>query len=243
VKNLAVLVLVFAPLTAVADVADNDDLATIRSQVGWGASINPDRVGITGEGGYNGGAGRATANATLEATLFSRASVFANVDYGGIIDHARPALGAAFQIIDPRHGNYGLRASFAYKPEGFTEPEGELEGALVGSRRIGADAIRAMVAYGQDPDFNESDVELGTSYLHRASGHLVVGGTVRFRKALKLKMGVVEPDWDFIAGAVGGVWFARHTRAELLVGAYAVAYPGRSTGTGAIGLVSIGTEL
>src|SRR5439155_18098362 len=118
---LVVAIVMAAAVTARADtLADSDELATTRSHIGWGTSINPDRVGIWSEGGWNGGDHRAEANATVEATVFARTSVFATAQYGGVYTNARPTLGAAFQLIDPRTSRNGARISIAYKPEGLT---------------------------------------------------------------------------------------------------------------------------
>jgi hypothetical protein len=253
-KKLAVLLtLIIAPLTAAADETltpgtgvvptpiIGDDLAALRSQIGWGASINPDRVSFNSEGGYNGGAGRATVSASVEARVIARASVFANVQFGGIYDHGKPAVGAAYQIIDPRKSDYGLRVSGAYKPEGFSEPEGEIEAVVVASRKLGANVVRAMAAYGQDPEGAESDFEVGASYNHRVADRLVVGATTRWRRAIRIKPGKMEPNWDLISGAVGGFVLPHRTRVELLAGVSTVSYA--TTTTGFLGLVSFGTEL
>jgi hypothetical protein len=215
-----------------------EDLSAVRSQIGWGASINPDRVRISSEGGWNGGDQRVVVSAVVEATVFPRASVLVNATYGGLTDHTRPAMGVAYQLLDPRTSMTGARISMSYKPEGFSEPEGELESVLVLSRRIGGDALRAMVAYGQDPERRESDVEGGASYLHRIGSDFLVGGTMRYRRGLVLRAG--EPLWDLIGGVVGGMAFGR-SRIELLIGDDTIKYS--SVRSGIVGLVSIGTEL
>jgi hypothetical protein len=247
--KLLSVAIVLVPSISAADRPLDDpskDLTTVRSQVGWGATVNPDRIGVTTEGGWNGAERRAVVAATLEATplpaLVPGASIFASTTYGGVNDHARPAIGAAYQLIDPRTGNYSARISLAYKPEGFNEPEGEIESVLVGSRQFGADALRGMVAYGQDADHREADAELGASYVHRASEHFVVGGTARYRRGLKSKPGANEPLWDAVAGAIaGGVW--GRTRVELLVGDDTVSFTAGTAQSGILGLLSIGSEM
>jgi hypothetical protein len=242
-KNLAVTLALVAPLGfAGRAAADNDDLATLRSSIGWGVSINPDRVGINMEGGWDGGAGKVTADATVEARLFARLSVFAVANFGGVYQNPRPALGAAYQIIDPRTGPYGLRVSAAYKPEGFTEPEGELEAVVVGTRRFGRHTARLMLAYGQDPEGAESDAEIGGSYLHRLNDDFVAGAAFRYRHSIWVNPTKMEPRWDLVAGGVVGLVLPHRSRVELLVGADSIAYTGPAS-TGVIGLVSVGTEL
>lgn len=226
-------IIVVAPGAALADPLDS-----LRSQVGWGATVNPDRATLTSEGGWNGGAHRAELRAAAEVTLVPRGSVFVSATYGGLDTHARPAIGAAYQLLDPRTGVVGARLSLAYKTEGFTEPGGELESVLVLSRRFGADALRGMIAYGRDPEGNEADGELGVSYIHAAAAGIVVGGTARYRRGLALRAG--EPRWDAIGGGIAGLALGR-SRVEVLVGGESVAYA--AVQTGVVGLISVGTEL
>jgi hypothetical protein len=234
--------LLVAPATARAEnLAETDALTTVRSQVGWGASVNPDRASIWGEGGWNGGVRRAEVDATVEATIFARTSVFATAQFGGVYANARPAIGAAYQLIDPRTSVNGARLSLTYKPDGLSEPEGELESVLVLSRRFHGDALRARLAYGQDPEGRESDAEAGGSYLHRLTADFVIGTTARYRHAIKTKT-TAEPRWDFIGGAVAGFVRGR-SRIEVLLGVDSIAYTSNLTQTGAIGLVSVGTEI
>ncbi len=225
--------LALLPTSAIAD----PDIA-LRSQIGWGASINPDRVGFTSEGGWNGGDRRGVVSAAVEATVVLRLSLLVDATYGGDTDHGRPAMGVAYQLIDPRHGDYGARLSLSYKPEGFTEPDGEIESVLVGSRQILGGVARAMLAYGQDVDRKESDAEAGVSLVERVAPNVVVGGTFRYRRGLMVKAG--EPSWDLIGGAITGLAFGR-SRLELLVGADGIRYT--TDQWGIVGLLSIGTEL
>ena len=237
-KCVAVGAILLAPLVARAD--QREELATTRSAIGWGQSVNPDRVCMWSEGGWDGAAHRAEVDATVEATVFDRASVFATAQLGGVSTTARPAIGAAYQLVDPRTGTTGARVSVAYKPEGFTEPEGELESVLVLSQRFGGDVVRARLAYGQDPEGRESDAELGGSYLNRV-GNVELGVTSRYRHAIKVKT-LAEPRWDLISGVVGAYLRGR-SRIELLVGVDALAYGTDPAQTGVVGLVSVGTEL
>ncbi len=234
--------LVVGPVAARAErLDDTDDLATIRSQVGWGQSINPDRVGIWTEGGWNGGDHRAEVDATVEATVLPRTSVFTTAQFGGVNTNARPAIGAAVQLIDPRTGVNGARLSVAYKPEGFTEPEGEIESVLVLSRRFSRDAVRAMLAYGQDPEGRESDAEAGGSYAHPLGAGFQIGATSRYRHAIKVKT-TAEPRWELVVGGVAGYVRGR-SRVELLLGVGSIAYTPDPAQTGVVGLVSVGTEI
>src|SRR2546427_10923551 len=97
---------------------------------------------------------------------------------------ARASSRRTYQLLDPHRHAIGVRLSGAYKPEGFSEPEGELEGVLAASRLIGGDVARTFVAYGSDSDGRQADTELGAGYLRRLAEHWVVGGTLRYRYAL-----------------------------------------------------------
>jgi hypothetical protein len=214
--------------------------AAIRSQVGWGTTVTPDRVGVSTEGGWNGASGRAEIGATVEATLVPRASLFATAQVGHD-PTARPTVGAAYQLIEPGRGATAARVTVAYKPEGFTEPEGEIEGVVLVAGRIGGGALRGRLAYGQDPEGRESDAEVGGSYLHAVGGGVLIGVSARYRGAIKVKTSA-EPRWDLVSGGI--VSYGRdRARVELLVGGDAVAYPGAAVQRGVIGLVSVGAEL
>jgi hypothetical protein len=235
------VMLVVASIGSSAAFADPapENVAALRSSVGWGQTLAPDRVSLATEAGYDGARQLADATAHVEVTLIPRLSIFAAVTYGEeTAGTSRPALGAAFQITDPRTTWVGARISTAYKPEGFSEPEGEIETILVLSHLINTDVARTFVAYGRDPDGHESDVELGLGYLHPLTDTWLVGLTSRGRYAIQLKD--VGPRWDLIAGAVGDLTMDRW-RFEVLVGGGAVDTSGVKAGV--IGLGSVGIDL
>ena len=192
------------PSLAAADqtVGDAEDNASLHSSVGWGQTVVPERISLTTEAGYDGAQQRTDATALVEAAIISRLGVFAAVTYGEETTGAsRPAIGAAYQFTDPRTAAVGTRLSVAYKPEGFSEPEGEIETIGMFSHFVGRDLSRAFVAYGRDPDGHESDVEVGAGYLHPMADLFVVGVTTRYRYAIAFKG--TGPRWDFIGGVVG----------------------------------------
>jgi hypothetical protein len=237
-RTSVVVVLVSVGSSAFADPGP-EDVVALHSSVGWGQTVAPDRVSLATEAGYDGARQLADATAHVEVTLIPRLSVFAAVTYGEeSAGTSRPALGAAFQITDPRTTWLGARISTAYKPEGFSEPEGEIETILVLSHLVNTDVARTFVAYGRDPDGHESDVELGLGYLHPLTDNWLVGLTGRGRYAIQLKD--VGPRWDLIAGAVGDFTMNRW-RFEALVGGGAVDTTGVKGGL--IGLGSVGIDL
>lgn len=215
------------------------DETALHSTIGWGNTVEPAVVAVSTQGGYDGAQQRALATGLVEVALYSRLSAFAAVTYGEEAGGAtRPALGLAVQLVDPRRAPVGLRLSGAYKPEGFSEPEGELETVLTAAHLFERDVARVFVAYGRDPDGHESDVEVGAGYLRRVTASLVVGATARYRYAIARRDPATR--WDVIGGAVGDVELDRW-RVELLLGGGAVGAD--RTSFGPLGLVSVGFDL
>ncbi len=225
---------------AIATASARADETALYSTVGWGNTVQPERVALSTQAGYDGALKRAQATALVEVTLYEGLSTFAAVTYGQeTAGTTRPAIGLAYQITDPHTAPVALRISGAYKPEGFSEPEGELETVLVAAHLFDRNVARVFVAYGRDPEGRESDVEVGAGYLQRVGDNLVVGASTRYRYALALK-DPTGPRWDAIGGAVGDVELA-HWRIELLLGAGAVGTA--KTAIGPMGLLSVGFDL
>jgi len=237
IARAALALTVLATTPALADFTTDD--AALHSTVGWGNTIEPDRVSLATQGGYDGAKQRAQGTAVVEAAVYGHLSAFAAATYGEEATGAsRPAIGLAYQFLDPRTAPVGVRLSGAYKPEGFSEPEGEFETVLVAAHLFDRNVARTFVAYGRDPEGRESDFEVGAGYLHRVAENLVVGATTRYRYALALK--TPGPRWDLIGGAVGDLAIDRW-RVELLLGGGAVGTA--SPTTGLLGLVSVGVDL
>ena len=227
---------------AIADPADGTlappDLRLERSQLGWAPTVAPDHVSFATDSGWDGAAGHFVIDASLEASLLRRMSVFVGVSYGDVQAKARPSIGVAYQLIDPRTSRNGARISVAYKPEGFDEPEGELESVLVLSRRFDGRVLRALVAYGRDPEGRESDAELGASYVQRATSRWFFGASVRGRYGIAVRPG--EPAWDLVAGGMAGFDLGR-SRIEVLGGSDTLAAP--TARTGPLALIGIESDL
>jgi len=251
-RSVFVITMIVGPTLAVADPNDAPpngasadsshlDLA-LRSQIGFGASIQPNVVSISSDGGYDGAAGKATGDIGVEAKIWRGFSIRASAELGGLTkDNGRPAIGGAYQFLDPYKDPVGLRVSVTYKPEGFTEPEGEIESVAVVSKLIGKDSFRGFAAFGGDPDFNESDGELGASYLHAFGDSIVAGAAGRVRDALKVKAGSGEPNWDITAGAIAAILIQKGARIEAFVGDETINIT--STKSGILGLLGVGLDL
>ena len=94
-------------------------------------------------------------------------------EYSNVRKEARPTIGGRVQLLrQERHGVDGSLSVF-YRPEGFTEPEGEIETFVSLGRRFDRISVLGNLVYGQDPEGNERDGELRFASLY-ARGPLVV---------------------------------------------------------------------
>jgi hypothetical protein len=230
---------ILVALLAIAATARADE-PVVRSRLPVGGAVVPDRVAVTISAGWSGAGSRLLGGAILEAALASRISVIAGAELAQSGTHARPTAGVAFQLADPRVAPVGARVSIVYKPEGLTEPEGEVEGAVVLSRRLAGGLASLAVTYGQDPEGRERDGELAGSFLAPVGPRFAVGATGRGRHAIGTP-GPGEPTWDTLGGAVGVVAVGRY-RGELILGAEAVN-AGAGADAGVLGLVGFGADL
>jgi hypothetical protein len=235
--KLVVVAAVMSPSLAAAD--DASEYLALRSQIGFGASLSPKLVSLSTEAGYDGAAKQGAANFAAEAHIYKGFSLRATAELGGLNDTSRPAIGGAYQFFDPRTDPVGLRVSVTYKPEGFSEPEGEIEDVAVITRLIGNDSLRGFVAWGNDADFQEEDAEIGGSYLHSFRRDLVAGVTGRYRRGFGTHK-AAEPDWDTTAGAVVS-YMLTPVRLEVFVGDETISRAG--THSGLLGLFGLGVDL
>jgi len=215
------------------------DYLTLRSEIGFGVSLAPHLVSLTTEAGYDGAAKQGAATFAAEGRIWRGFSLRASAELGGLNDNARPAIGGAYQLLDPRTDPVGLRVSVTYKPEGFTEGEGEIEDVAVVTRLIGNDSLRGFVAWGNDPEFAEEDGEIGGSYLHAFRSDFVAGVSARYRRGFGAHK-ATEPNWDTTAGLVAAYTF-HPVRLEVFVGDETISRDG--THSGLLGLFGLGVEL
>jgi len=117
---------------------------------------------------------------------------------------ARPTVGGRVQILrQERHGLDGSLGVF-YRPEGFTEPEGEIESFVSLGRRFERVSVMGNLVYGQDPEGNERDGEVRFASLYGV-GRWSVGLDSRLRFAIgtqKSANAAAEPKFDLLAGPV-----------------------------------------
>ncbi len=195
------------------------------------------RAAVSGFGGYDAARDGALGEAQTALRVSGPLSIHGGAVYSQTADRLRPSLGAMVELLDqPAHG-VDAAFSLTYRPEGFNEPEGEIEACLGLGRRLGrGGALLGSVTYGQDPEGRERDAELRMAGLVRIGNRLLAGGDSRARIALSRPDGSMEPDYDVVAGPVG-VLVIDQFAITGQVGASVIKVA--STEAGAIGLVGV----
>jgi len=167
----------------------------------------PARVGSTaafawGLGGYDTARQAGLFDAIAEVRLWGPIALRGGATYSNGTDRLRPNVGARVQVLrQDAHGVDGSVSVF-YKPEGFTEPEGEIETTLAVAHAFDGLTVAGNLVYGQDPEGNERDGEVRVSLFRRA-GRLGYGVDARTRFALGTQHGRAassEPTLDAMGG-------------------------------------------
>jgi hypothetical protein len=140
------------------------------------------RAFASGIAGYDSARKTGTFEATAEARLWGPIAVRGSAVYTNTDHLMRPSFGARAQALrEERHGIDGAFGVF-YRPEGLTEPEGEIESVLSVGRHAGQTYLLGNLLYGQDPEGSERDGELHLAALRPIRSRFVVGfdGRLRF---------------------------------------------------------------
>ncbi len=100
----------------------------------------------------------------------------------------RPGVGLKWQFVGGPGSGLQAAVMALFRPEGFNEPEGEVELHLLGGYRSGRTEIAANFVVGGDPDGKDQDVEghLGGGY--RVTQSLLVGAEAQSRAGLGTKI-------------------------------------------------------
>jgi hypothetical protein len=186
-----------APAPA-AEVALRD---AVTLPLGTPATRDHLRAVATGFGGYDGARDAGVLEVQAAVRIFGPVSIHGGGIYVSSADEVRPSLGAMVQLLDQSRRGVDASLSVTYRPEGLTEPEGEIETALAFGRRVGGASIVATATYGQDPEGNERDGEVRAAGLAPV-GRVLAGADARGRLALTRPDGSEEPDYDIVAGPV-----------------------------------------
>jgi hypothetical protein len=169
---------------------------TLAPQVGAQSAI------AYGFAGYDGARSSPIGGATAEVRIWGPFALRGGAEYSTDRRAARPTIGGRVQVLrQARHGVDGSLSVF-YRPEGFTEPEGEIESFVSIGCRFERISLMGNLVYGQDPEGNERDAELRFASLY-AAGRWSFGLDSRVRFALgtqKSANAQAEPKFDLLAG-------------------------------------------
>lgn len=171
-----------------------------------GASTSSQRTFARAYGGYDSASRAGRFESTVEATLFGPVAASITASYGERgPGYLRPGGGVRVQALSmDRHG-MDLSIGVYYRAEGFSEPEGEIEGVVALAKRVRRWGMFANLVYGQDPEGRERDGELRAAVLYELSA-LQLGADARARVNLA---GEHEPrgaeqereaEYDFVVG-------------------------------------------
>src|SRR5262249_48243871 len=117
----------------------------------------------------------------------------------------RPTVGLRVQALSQEYHFIDMGVGAFYKPEGFTEAEGEIELVLSFGRRFGRLATFANLVYGQDPEAKERDGEVRLGGLFAFTDQLQGGIDARLRLDLGEEEGGERrvkggAEWDLVWG-------------------------------------------
>jgi hypothetical protein len=154
--------------------------------------------------GYDSAGSSASFEATAEVGIWGPIALRGGAVYAGASKRLRPSIGARVQALTESAHGVDASVGVFYKPEGLTEPEGEIEAVFSAGRHLGSCYATANLAYGQDPEANERDGEVRLAFLAPVASHLILGidGRARFDLGSS-KAG--EPKLDLLVGPVAAV--------------------------------------
>src|SRR5205085_1684538 len=126
-------------------------------------------------GGYDGARGSGLFEATAEVRVWGPVAVRGGAVYTGDDKGLRPTFGVRVQAL--REAAHGLDATVGafYRPEGLTEPEGEVEAVVAAGTHLGRTYVLGNLVYGQDPEGNERDGEVRLAAMASTAPWLLLG--------------------------------------------------------------------
>jgi hypothetical protein len=185
------------------------DVATAARDGAFLPSTQSARVGavpalVSGYGGYDTAHKSAIGTVVTEVRVWGPIAIRGGVEYSPIRNEPRATIGGRVQLLHQEvHGVDGALSVF-YRPEGFTEPEGEIETFASIGRRFDRVALLGNLVYGQDPEGKERDGEVRLGGLYTA-GRTSIGLDARVRFAIapqKRTTSAADPKLDVLAGPV-----------------------------------------
>jgi hypothetical protein len=207
-------------------------------------SVLSQRATAMGLGGYDGARKAASFESAAEVRVWGPLAVRGGAVYATGTGTLRPSIGARVQALrEERHG-VDAAAGVFYRPEGLTEPEGEIESALSLARHVGATYLVANLLYGQDPEGHERDGELRLGALRPLGAALLAGldGRLRFDLGSDRSKLVAhgEPVMDALLGPVATA-LVGPAALSLQGGGSALRLAGQARRFGAFVLAGVGT--
>jgi hypothetical protein len=204
-----------------------------------GASIAAEGGFASAGGGYDGARSTGLFEATAEVHLWGPLALRGGALYSGDSGRMRPSFGVRVQAL--REGPQGVDGVVGvfYRPEGLTEPEGEIEAVISAGRHVGRTYVLGNLVYGQDPEGHERDGEVRLAALRPVGSSLLVGFDGRLRLDLgSTNPGRTEPTLDALAGPV--VTVPLRAVALFAEGGGSMVQLAGSKATGLFGLAGLG---
>ncbi|HMI89992.1 MAG TPA: hypothetical protein VK509_01455 [Polyangiales bacterium] len=171
-------------------------------------------------GGYDGARDSALLEGRGEVTVYGPIALRIGVLYSADPEKLRPTVGARVQALTQDDQGIDMSVGAFYKPEGFTEGEGEIEAVLAFGRRFGRIDLIGDLVYGQDPEGRERDGEVRLAELYMATPRLELGVDSRLRFDLGTEEDQLEAEggaeYDLVAGPL-----ASYTLGEIALSAEA----------------------
>jgi hypothetical protein len=132
-------------------------------------------------GGYDSARRSTQFEALTDVTIIGPVAARVGVLYSQRPNSFRPSLGLRVQALSQEKAGIDMGIGAFYRPEGFTEAEGEIELVLAFGRTFGRLGTFANIVYGQDPEGAERDGEVRLGALYALTDLLQVGMDARLR--------------------------------------------------------------
>jgi hypothetical protein len=193
-----------------------------------GPRTDSQRAYLLAFGGYDSAKASAQSEALVDVSILSWLAARAGVLYVQYPNSFRPTLGLRAQALSQENAGIDLGVGAYYRPQGFSEAEGEVEVMVALGRRFGRLNTFANFVYGQDPEASERDAEVRLAALYSVSATVQAG----FDARLRMDLGSDEGEHR----AEGGAEY------DLLVGPTASIAVGPMAAIAQAGLSVFGTE-
>jgi hypothetical protein len=132
-------------------------------------------------GGYDSARRSTQFEALADVTIIGPLAARAGVLYAQRPNSFRPSLGLRVQAMSQEKLGIDMGIGAFYRPEGFTEAEGEIELVLAFGRTFGRLGTFANIVYGQDPEGAERDGEVRLGALYAVTELFQAGLDARLR--------------------------------------------------------------